>query len=64
MPMNPKTKHGLIYARPGNCDRARTREEVAASEIKDSEGIKSGLSLQDPTDRIDEFGYPILGGML
>lgn len=54
-----RTKNGLIYQRPGNCDKARTHEEVAAEQNKDSEGVKTGLVSQKPINPVDEFGYPI-----
>jgi hypothetical protein len=64
MPMNPKTKHGLVYAKPGNCDRARSHEEVAAAALKQAEGVKTGLSHKEQLNPVDEFGYPVIGGYL
>ena len=40
------TKNGLVYAKPGNRDTARTHEEVSRDEAED--GYKSGLVKQTP----------------
>lgn len=40
------TKRGLIYAKPGNRDTARTHEEVAKDNPEG--GYESGLSKQTP----------------
>ena len=57
--MDPKTKYGLIYQRPGNCDRARSHEEVA----KDSGGgVESGLSVKKPLREYQDV-YGIVLGM-
>lgn len=55
--MYDKTKVGLIYAKPGNQCKARTRDEVAAAAaVKTSDGVKSGLSHQEAMNRPEGYG--------